>query len=56
MGLVVVFYSRAEGFRAILIESVLVISLNRAVFKQVLGSLGATVDLGDNCHCLFFNF
>ena len=57
MGLIVVrVYSCTERFRAILMESMLVVSLSRAVFEEVLGSVGATVDLRDVLDRLILDF
>ena len=57
MGLIMVWvYSCTEMFRAVLIESVVIVSLNRAIFEQVLGGVGATVDLRNVLDCLILDF
>ena len=57
MGLIVVrIYSCTERFGAILIESMLIVSLSRAVFEEVLGSVGAAVDLRDVLDRLILDF
>ena len=49
-------YSCTERFGAILIESMLIVSLSRAVFEEVLGSVGAAVDLRDVLDRLILDF
>ena len=57
MGLIVVWiYSCTERFRAILIELMLMVSLSRAIFEEVLGSVGAAVDLRDVFDRLILDF
>ena len=45
--IVIGVYRCAKGFLASLIESVVMVSLSRAIFEEVLGGVGATVDLRD---------
>ena len=53
MGLIVIWVYRCpEGFLASLIESVVFVSLSGAIFEEVLGGVGATVDLRDVLDCL----
>lgn len=57
MGLIVIwFYICAEGFRTFLTEAVVIIALSGPIFEEVLGGVGATVDLGDVLDSLFLNF
>ena len=57
MGLIVVWiYCCTERFRAILIELMLMVSLSRAIFEEVLGSVGAAVDLRDVFDRLILDF
>ena len=57
MGLIAVWvYRCTKGFRASLIEKVVAVSLSCPIFEEVLGCVGATVDVGDVLHCLFLDF
>ena len=53
---VVQVYGGTEGSRTILIESVVIVSLIRPIFEEVLGGVGAIVDLGDILDCLVLDF
>lgn len=56
MGLVVVgVYGGTEGFRASLMKTVLFESLNCPIFEEVLGGVGAIVNLGDVLDCLLLD-
>ena len=48
MGLIVVrIYSCTERFRAVLMKLMLIVPLSSAVFEEVLGHVGAAIDLRD---------
>ena len=49
-------YCCTERLRAMFMESLLIESPSRAVFEEVLGSVGAAVDLRDVLDCLIFDF
>lgn len=52
---VVLVYGGTEGFRAVLIESVVIKSLSRPIFEEVLSGVGAIVDLGNVLNCLILD-
>lgn len=54
--LVVVCYGGTEGLCAFLIEKMALISPSGAVFKELLGGVGPTVNLRDDLHGLVLDF
>lgn len=57
MGLIVVWvYRCTKGLRAILVESVVIVSLSRPIFEEILCGVRATVNLGDVSGRLVLNF
>ena len=57
MGLIVIWvYRCTEGFCSALMESMVLQSLSRPIFEEILGGMGAIVYLGDVLDCLFLNF
>ena len=57
MRLIVVWvYRCTEGVPAILVESVVIISFRGPIFEEVLGGVGAIVDLGDISGSLVLDF
>ena len=53
MGLIVFFYGSTERFRALLMEAQATPFLGRPILEEVLGDMGAAVDLGHVLDCLF---
>lgn len=54
--LVVVWvYGGTEGSRAVLMEFMVLESLSRPIFEEVLGGVGASVNLGDVLDCLILD-